>query len=98
MNWIGEWVDHVAVWCWRVELRQTFCHCLSAARHDVAVQQTCVEQMLQHHGHATNAVDVGHVILAARFGVGNVWNLCRNAVEVVKIDIDTGFVGNSQDM
>ena len=42
--------------------------------------------MLQHNWHATNAVDVCHVILAARFGVGNVWNFCCNAVEVVEVD------------
>ena len=49
------------------------------------MQQTCVEKMLQHNRHATNAMHIGHVVLAAGLGVGNVWHFVCDAVEIIKI-------------
>ena len=52
--------------------------------------------MLQHDGHAADAIDVGHVVLAAGLGVSDVRHLGGDAIEVFEIECNTGLVGNCE--
>ena len=81
-----------------IHLRQVLRHRLAGARHDIAVQETSVQQMLQHDRHAADAINVGHVILPARLGVGDVRHLRSDAIEVVEVECDTCLVGDSQEV
>ena len=74
----------VAIGCRWVVVRQTLGHRLARARHHVAMQQSSVEQMLQYDGHAADTVDVGHVVLTTRLGVGNVRHLGCDPIEVIQ--------------
>ena len=46
--------------------------------------------------HATDAVDVDHVVLAVRLGVGDVGDPGRDLVEVVEVELDLGLVGDGE--
>ena len=72
--WIGavERVDDDAVGRGRVERGEVLGHRLAGDGEAVAVQQAGVEQVLHHHRHAADAVEVGHVELAVRLHVGDV--------------------------
>jgi phosphoribosylformylglycinamidine (FGAM) synthase-like amidotransferase family enzyme len=48
------------------------------------MQETSVKEVLHHHRHATDAVDVGHVVFAGGFCIGDVWNFLGDAIEVIK--------------
>ena len=60
------------------------------------MQQTGVEQLLHHHRHAADAVEVAHVVLAVGLGVGDVGHPLGDLVEVVELELDLGLVGDGQ--
>ena len=91
-----ERVDDDAVRSGRVDLGQVLGHGPAGHRQHVAVQQAGVEQVLHHDGHAADAVEIGHVELAARLHVGDVGHAGRDAVEVVEVEGDPGLVGDGQ--
>ena len=91
-------MHHVAVGIgWR-DLGQVLGHGLTGARHDVAMDESGVEQMLQHHRHTTDAMQIGHVVLAAGLGVGDVRHASGDAVEVVELERNASLVGDGQKM
>ena len=69
---VGQRVDDLAVGRRRVELGQVLGHRLAGDGEAVAVEEPGVEQVPHHHGDAADAVDVDHVVLAVRLGVGDV--------------------------
>ena len=79
-----------------IDLGQVFGHGLTSHGHHITVQQTSIQQHLQHHRNSTDAVKIGHVEFSTRLHVGDVRNLRCDAIEVVKIKINTGFIGNCQ--
>ena len=58
--------------------------------------QAGVEQVLQHHRHTTNPIEVAHVEFAARLHVGDVRHPGRDPVEVVEVELHTGLVRDRQ--
>ena len=62
----------------------------------VTVQQPGVEELLEHDRHAADAIEVGHVELAAGLHVGDVRHPGGDAVEVVEVQLDPGLVGDRQ--
>ncbi len=54
--------------------------------------------MLEHDRDAADAVDVAHVELAARLGVGDVRHAGGDLVEVVELELDAGLVGDRQEV
>ena len=98
VNGVRKRVQYIAIGCRRINFGKVFCHRFSGTCHHVAVQQTCIEQHLQNHRNTTYTVDVGHVVLAAWLGIGNVRNLCCNAVEVFQLEWHFGFMRNGKKM
>ena len=88
----GERVHDLAVGLRRVEVGEVLGHRLAGDGEAVAVEQTGVEQLADHHLHAADAVEVGHVVLAVRLHVGDVRDARADAVEVVELELDTGLV------
>jgi hypothetical protein len=80
----------------RVELGEVLGHGLAGDGEAVAVQQAGVEQVLQHHRHAADAVEVAHVELAAGLHVGDVRHLGGDPVEVLELELDAGLVGDGE--
>ena len=64
----------------------------------VAVEQPGVEEVLHHDRHAADAVEVGHVELAARLHVGDVRHACRDPVEVVEVERHPRLVGDGHEV
>ena len=62
----------------------------------VTVEQSCVEEVLHHHRHAADSVEVAHVELAARLHVRDVRHLRRDSVEVLELQGNACFVGDGQ--
>ena len=62
------------------------------------MEQTGVEQGLHHHGHPTHPVEVDHVVLPVRLGVGDVGYATRHPVEVVKVEMHPGLGGDGQEV
>jgi hypothetical protein len=83
-----ERVHHHAVGGGWIDLGEVLGHRPAGHRHHVAVQESGVEQQLQHDGHTADAVEVAHVELAARLHVGDVRHLVGDAVEVVEVEVD----------
>ena len=81
---VGQRVDDLAVGRGRVELGQVLGHGPAGDGEAVAVEQPGVEQVLHHDRHAADAVDVDHVVLAVRLGVGDVGHPRGDLVEVVE--------------
>jgi hypothetical protein len=52
------------------------------------VEQPGLEQHRHDDGHAADAVEVGHVVLAVRLGVGEVGDPGRHLVEVLELELD----------
>ena len=48
------------------------------------MQQASVKEVLHHHRHATDAVNVGHVVFTGGFCIGDVRHLLGDAIEVIK--------------
>src|SRR6056297_1143459 len=80
----------------RVDLGEVLGHRPAGDGHHVAVQQSGVEQHLEHHRYATDLVEVAHVELAARLHVGDVRDAIGDPVEVVEVEVDPGLVGERQ--
>ena len=55
-----------------------------------------VEQLLHHDLHPTDAVEVGHVVLAVRLHVGDVRDTRADPVEVVELELHAGLVGDGE--
>jgi hypothetical protein len=64
--------------------------------HAVTVQEVGIEQMLEHHRHAADPIEIDHVELAARLHVGDVRNASRDTIEVVEVEIDLRLVRDRQ--
>ena len=89
-------MHHHAIGCRRREFGQVLGHGLSGAGEHIAMNETSVEKMLQHHGHSTHAMQVGHVELSAGLHVGDVRNLGRDAVEILEFQRHAGFGSDGQ--
>ena len=61
----------------RGDVGEVLGHGLAGDSQAVAVQQTGIQQRLHHDGHAADAVDVGHHVLAERLHVGQMRHLLR---------------------
>ncbi len=92
----AEVVHDFAVGGSGVVVGQTFGHGLAAHRHDVAVEEIVFEQVLEHHRHAADGVEVTHVVLPVRLGVGNVRHALGDLVEVVEFQRDARLVGDRE--
>ena len=62
----------------------------------VAMEQAGVEQLLEHHLHAADAIEVGHVEAAMRLHVGDVRHALADPVEVLEPELDASFVGDGE--
>ena len=96
MNRRAHRANHVVVGRRRVDLGQILGHRLTGAGHDVAVEETFIQEMLHHHGHAADAVNVGHVIAPTWFRVGDVRHFRGDAIEIVERQRNAGFVGECE--
>ncbi len=93
-----ERVDDDPIGRGRRDLGQVLRHRPSGDGDRVAVQQSGVEEQLQHDGHAADAVEVDHVELAAGSHVSDVRDPGRDLVEVVELERHTGLVGDGQEV
>ena len=64
----------------------------------VAVEQPGVEEVAQHHRDAADPVDVDHVVLAVRLGVGDVRHPRGDLVEVVEGQVDPRLGGDGEEV
>ena len=95
---VGEWVDDLAVGLRRVERVEVLGNGVAGHGHAVAVDESGLQQLAHHNWHATDLVEVNHVVLAVRLGVGNVRHARPDSVEVVEAQIDARFVGDGQEV
>ena len=93
---IVEGVDDLAVGGGRIEQCQVLGDGPAGDGDLVAVQEALVEEHLQHDRHATDAVDVDHVVVAVGLGVGEVRHLGGDPVEVVEFERHVGLEGDRQ--
>ncbi len=64
----------------------------------VPVEQAGSEQLRHDHRHAADPVEIGHVVLPVRLGVGQVGDPGGDPVEVVEAEIHPRLVGDGQQM
>src|SRR5206468_1332588 len=69
---------------------------LAADGHLLLVEQPRLEQSLGHDGHAARFVHLGRRIAAPRLHVGQEWRPARDPVELVDVELDTGFLGDGE--
>jgi hypothetical protein len=91
-------VDDLAVGSGGIESGQVLGHRAPGHGQAVAVEQAGIEQFAHDHGETADAVDVGHVVAAVGLGVGDVGDAGTHPVEVVEGQIDTGLVGDGQEV
>ncbi len=95
---IRQRVDDFAVGRRRVELGQVLRHRPAGDGEAVAVQQPGLQQVAHHDRDATDRIDVDHVVLPMRLGVGNVGHARGHGVEVLQGQIHVSLGGDGQQM
>ena len=98
MDRVGEGMDDPTVGSGRVEQFEVLAHGPAGDRHAFAVEQTGIEQVLHHHGHTADSVEVGHMERAAGLHVGDVRDVGAHAVEVGEREIDPCLVGDRKEV
>ena len=96
VNCIRQRMNNFTIRSRWIQLCQILGHGLTRNRQNIAVQQTCIKQVLHYNWHTTNAINISHVVFAAGFCVGNMWHFCCDAIEIIKRQCNTSFVGDGQ--
>ena len=76
------------VGCGRVERPDVLLDRPAGDGQGVAVQEAALEELAQHDGHATDAVEVMHDVTTGGLGVRDVRHTARDAVEIVDREVD----------
>ena len=83
---------------WRIDVCQILGNRLARDGEAVAVQQTRIEQAAHHHWNAAHTIHIAHHVPTERLNVREQRHLRADAVEVLDVKVDLGFMGDRQQM